>query len=111
MVIDDALASRTCMIGFSLKDEETFSIDPSFRVNNFKLDTEVGAVVVGFNTTFNFLHMIQALAYLRQSNVIFINSEPDPFFPGITDTGEVMILPGTISLQKSEYWSDCIRMV
>ncbi|CAD6208809.1 GSCOCG00003616001-RA-CDS [Cotesia congregata] len=70
------------------------SDDLSFKY--FKPESDIGAVVVGFDLHFNYLKVLKAATYLNNKDVEFIATNTDEQFPGINN----MIIPGTGSLVK-----------
>ncbi|XP_059486201.1 glycerol-3-phosphate phosphatase [Neocloeon triangulifer] len=63
--------------------------------NNFSLDPEVGAVVVGFDLHISYPKMMKAASYLFKKETIFIATNTDEQFPH--HSGEIVI-PGTGSI-------------
>uniref|UniRef100_A0A8B9RBA4 Pyridoxal (pyridoxine, vitamin B6) phosphatase n=1 Tax=Astyanax mexicanus TaxID=7994 RepID=A0A8B9RBA4_ASTMX len=54
---------------------------PDFSIYDFPLDPEVRAVLVGFDEKFNFIKLAKACCYLRDSEVLFLATDPDPWHP------------------------------
>ncbi|XP_008548278.1 glycerol-3-phosphate phosphatase [Microplitis demolitor] len=72
------------------------SDDVSLLLSYFKPDSEVGAVVVGFDLHFNYLKLLKAASFLNNKDVEFIATNTDEQFPGDNN----IIIPGTGSLVK-----------
>lgn len=67
---------------------------PTF-VENIKLESDVGAVLVGFDEHFSYPKLFQAASYLKDPNVLFVATNTDESFPV---AGTNLVMPGTGSL-------------
>jgi phosphoglycolate phosphatase len=59
--------------------------------NNFELDPEVGAVIVGFDQFISYPKMMKAASYLKNKDCIFIATNTDEQFP---HEGGDIVIPG-----------------
>ncbi|XP_030625252.1 pyridoxal phosphate phosphatase [Chanos chanos] len=53
----------------------------SFSIYDFPLDPDVRAVLVGYDENFNFMKLAKACCYLRNSECLFLATDPDPWHP------------------------------
>lgn len=52
-------------------------VDALHTIENFVPDSDVGAVVVGFDDFFSYPKLVKAATYLKNPNVHFIGTNPD----------------------------------
>lgn len=76
-------------------DENSESL-AKFLQDEFKLNPNVGAVIVGFDEFFNFKKMVRACSYLDQPGCLFLATNTDERFPA-----PKCIIPGTGALVKA----------
>lgn len=67
---------------------------PTF-IENLKLESDVGAVVIGFDDHFSYPKLFKAASYLKDPNVLFVATNTDESFPV---PGTRFVMPGTGSL-------------
>ncbi|KZC11359.1 PREDICTED: phosphoglycolate phosphatase-like [Dufourea novaeangliae] len=68
----EAMGIKHCGIGPDVMDGDEVEM-----VKNFKPDSEVGAVIVGFDKYFSFPKLVKAATYLQDPNVHFIGTNCD----------------------------------
>ncbi|KAK1800305.1 hypothetical protein P4O66_000350 [Electrophorus voltai] len=54
---------------------------PDVSIYDCPLDPDVKAVLVGYDEKFNFLKLAKACCYLRNSECLFLATDPDPWHP------------------------------
>ncbi|XP_036385242.1 pyridoxal phosphate phosphatase [Megalops cyprinoides] len=65
--------------GVPFVEEETDTAGGS--IYDCPLDSEVKAVLVGYDEKFNFLKLAKACCYLRNADCLFLATDPDPWHP------------------------------
>jgi len=79
---------------FGVGEDYLKSSVPTF-VENLKLETDVGAVLVGFDEHISYPKLFKAASYLKNPDVLFVATNTDENFPV---TGTDLVMPGTGSL-------------
>ncbi|XP_076876750.1 pyridoxal phosphate phosphatase [Brachyhypopomus gauderio] len=65
--------------GVTIVEEE--GDGPDVSIYNCPLDPDVKAVLVGYDEKFNFMKLAKACCYLRNSECLFLATDPDPWHP------------------------------
>lgn len=60
---------------------EDVSDGPDVSIYNFPLEPNVKAVLVGYDEKFTFMKLAKACCYLKDSDCIFLATDPDPWHP------------------------------
>ncbi|XP_067830190.1 pyridoxal phosphate phosphatase isoform X2 [Heptranchias perlo] len=68
--------------------------DEGLAVSECVLDSEVRAVLVGYDENFSFVRLAKACGYLKNPDCLFLATDPDPWHPLTGGT----VVPGTGSL-------------
>lgn len=79
---------------FGVGEDYLKSSVPAF-VENLKLESDVGAVLVGFDEHISYPKLFKAASYLKNPDVLFVATNTDENFPV---TGTDLVMPGTGSL-------------
>ncbi|XP_051540721.1 chronophin-like [Myxocyprinus asiaticus] len=61
--------------------EENGEEEPGTSIYNCPLDPDVKAVLVGYDENFTFMKLAKACCYLRNSECLFLATDPDPWHP------------------------------
>lgn len=92
-----AIATELDMLNvrhFGVGEDYLKSSVPQF-VESVKLESDVGAVVVGFDEHLSYPKLFKAASYLKDQNVLFVATNTDESFPV---AGTDFIMPGTGSI-------------
>ncbi|KAF7701022.1 pyridoxal phosphate phosphatase [Silurus meridionalis] len=65
--------------GIAVVEEEDDG--PDVNISNCALDPDVRAVLVGYDEQFSFMKLAKACCYLRDSECLFLATDPDPWHP------------------------------
>ncbi|KAG5261760.1 hypothetical protein AALO_G00288040 [Alosa alosa] len=60
---------------------EDVSDGPDVSIYNFPLEPDVKAVLVGYDERFTFMKLAKACCYLKNSDCLFLATDPDPWHP------------------------------
>ncbi|XP_056592477.1 pyridoxal phosphate phosphatase isoform X1 [Triplophysa dalaica] len=61
--------------------EEVGDDEPGTNISNCPLDPDVKAVLVGYDENFTFMKLAKACCYLKNSECLFLATDPDPWHP------------------------------
>lgn len=65
--------------GLTVVEEE--EDEPDVSISNCALDSDVRAVLVGYDEKFTFMKLAKACCYLQDSECLFLATDPDPWHP------------------------------
>ncbi|KAG7322556.1 hypothetical protein KOW79_013902 [Hemibagrus wyckioides] len=65
--------------GITVVEEEEDG--PDVNISNCALDSDVRAVLVGYDEKFSFMKLAKASCYLQDSECLFLATDPDPWHP------------------------------